>query len=143
MTLMCDSWETLQGEIRCNPFGGQQLRTFLNNNPKINNITSTSLAFTLILNTKYLPFSDRLRQIQFTKVKQNLKDNKNSKCHYPCYNVKPMCPCLKTAPQKSANSSHSGYFVSSPPHLDIPLKPTVTFLFKSFSFHCPPSPPPK
>ena len=48
MTLMCDSWETLQGEIRCNPFGGQQLRTFLNNNPKINNITSTSLAFTLI-----------------------------------------------------------------------------------------------
>ena len=84
---MCDSWETLQGEIRCNPFGGQQLRTFLNNNPKINNITSTSLAFTLILNTKYLPFSDRLRQIQFTKVKQNLKDNANNNSVATCNGV--------------------------------------------------------
>ena len=76
--VMCDSWETLQGEIRCNPFGGQQLKILLNNNLKINNCTSTSLAFTLILNTKYLPFSDRLRQIQFTKVEQNLKDNANN-----------------------------------------------------------------
>ena len=79
---MCDSWETLQGEIRCDLFGGQRLRILLNNNLKINNCTSTSLTFTLILNTKYLPFSDRLRQIQFTKVEQNLKDNANNKCHY-------------------------------------------------------------